>query len=158
MVGGDIHLCRKYTLRAIDEDALEKAVTIVLMNLQYHAGRCYMSFVQRQDEKLQDCARGAIPESEIAVYLSLQTLSHAYMNVCFDADKPSWSRFLEDERYRWDGLGVWEGACTYPIGVWRPSENSIMNSAPDGFNAPSREAIWLRLHKLAFGPEWEYDY
>lgn len=27
-----------------------------------------------------------------------------------------------------------------------------------GFNAPSREAIYYRIHKLAYGPEWEYDY
>ena len=28
----------------------------------------------------------------------------------------------------------------------------------DGFNAPSREAIYYRMHKLAFGDNWEYDY
>ena len=27
-----------------------------------------------------------------------------------------------------------------------------------GFNAPSREAIYYRIHKLAYGNEWEYDY
>ncbi len=27
-----------------------------------------------------------------------------------------------------------------------------------GFNAPSREAIYNRIHKLAYGNEWEYDY
>ena len=27
-----------------------------------------------------------------------------------------------------------------------------------GFNAPSREAIYYRIHKLAFGTTWEYDY
>jgi hypothetical protein len=27
-----------------------------------------------------------------------------------------------------------------------------------GFNAPSREAIWYRIHKLAYGDGWTYDY
>jgi hypothetical protein len=27
-----------------------------------------------------------------------------------------------------------------------------------GFNAPSREAIWYRAHKLAYGPDWNYNY
>ncbi len=199
LVGGDLHICRKYALKAIEEEELDKSLTIVLMNRHCHAGRCYMTFVHREDETPGDCARGeayafiplgtdegdfatlllheagghgfgkladeysyeamgTMPSSEIATYISLQTLSHAYMNVCFDAETPLWSRFLEDERYQWDGLGVLEGACTYPYGVWRPSVNSIMNSAPSGFNAPSREAIWLRLHSLAYGSEWEYDY
>ena len=35
---------------------------------------------------------------------------------------------------------------------------SIMNNNAGGFNAPSREAIYYRLNKLAFGPEWELDY
>ena len=27
-----------------------------------------------------------------------------------------------------------------------------------GFNAPSREAIYTRINKLAFGESWQYDY
>ena len=27
-----------------------------------------------------------------------------------------------------------------------------------GFNAPSREAIYYRIHKLAYGKDWEFDY
>ena len=26
------------------------------------------------------------------------------------------------------------------------------------FNAPSREAAYIRIHKLAYGSSWEYDY
>lgn len=69
-----------------------------------------------------------------------------------------WSRFLFDTRYKYEGLGVYEGACTYRYGVYRPSRNSIMNDNTGGFNAPSREAIWYRIHKLAYGEYWEYDY
>ena len=34
----------------------------------------------------------------------------------------------------------------------------MMSTMQDGFNAPSREAIYYRLHKLAYGEEWQYDY
>ncbi|MBR5035318.1 MAG: hypothetical protein IKX71_08430, partial [Bacteroidales bacterium] len=43
-------------------------------------------------------------------------------------------------------------------GIWRPSQTSIMATNEGGFNAPSREAIYYRMHKLAFGREWEYDF
>ena len=83
-----------------------------------------------------------------------------WKNVDFTDDLQSvkWSHFLEDERYDGEGLGVFEGACTYWTGAWRPTENSIMRHNTGGFNAPSREAIYYRIHKLANGDSWEYDY
>ena len=47
---------------------------------------------------------------------------------------------------------------TYPYGVYRPTENSIMRYNTGGFNAPSRQAIWYRIHKLAYGSSWVFDY
>ena len=103
---------------------------------------------------------GAIPGHVVDTYKSLQTLNHAYMNVDFTADPEAvrWSRFLQDERYQSEDLGVFEGAGTYETGIWRPSQTSIMATNEGVFNAPSREAIYFRIHKLAFGKEWEYDY
>ena len=69
-----------------------------------------------------------------------------------------WSRFLKDSRYKYEGLGVYQGGDTYPYGVWRPTYNSIMNDNTGGFNAPSREAIYYRIHKLAYGNSWAYSY
>ena len=103
---------------------------------------------------------GALPQSVAEQYKSMQTLNHAYMNVDFvsGSEEVIWSKFLQDERYQYDGLGVFEGACTYQTGAWRPSETSIMVSNEGRFNAPSREAIYFRMHKLAYGRDWEYDY
>ena len=39
-----------------------------------------------------------------------------------------------------------------------PTEDSMMNSNKGKFNAPSREAIYYRIHKLAYGTSWKYDY
>ena len=69
-----------------------------------------------------------------------------------------WKRFLDDERYS-GTVGIYEGGSTFASGVWRPSINSIMCTDQGGmFNAPSREAIYKRIHKLALGEGWQYDY
>ena len=68
-----------------------------------------------------------------------------------------WSRFLSDDRYVDDGIGIFEGGFNYTQGVWRPSMNSIMNTGTE-FNAPSRAAIYNRVHKLAHGKDWQFDY
>ena len=83
-----------------------------------------------------------------------------WKNVDFtnDPETVKWSYFLKDSRYQYDGLGLFEGACTYWRGAWRPTENSIMRYNTGGFNAPSREAIWYRIHKLAYGDAWTYNY
>ena len=83
-----------------------------------------------------------------------------YKNVDFTDDPAQvrWKKFLEDSRYANEGLGVFEGGLTYWRGVWKPTVNSIMKDNKGSFNAPSREAIYYRIHKLAYGAEWKYDY
>ena len=87
-----------------------------------------------------------------------------YRNIDFvqsgtlDETNIKWRHFLEDERYAYDGLGVFEGAYTYIYGAYRPTDVSIMRHNEGGFNAPSREAIYIRIHKLAYGYKWAYDY
>jgi hypothetical protein len=82
-----------------------------------------------------------------------------FKNVDFTSNKQTikWSHFLSDERYAGEGLGAYEGGMTYWSGVWRPTYNSIMRHNTDGFNAPSREAIYYRINKLAYGADWEND-
>ena len=83
-----------------------------------------------------------------------------YKNVDLTNDPASikWNKFLSDDRYANEGLGTFEGGATYGLGVWRPTYESMMNSSMSGFNAPSREAIYYRIHKLAYGADWVYDY
>lgn len=103
---------------------------------------------------------GIISQEEVSSY-SASIASGWYKNIDF-TDNPStikWHRFLEDERYNNENLGCYEGGLAYQYGVWRPSSNSIMAYGyENGFNAPSREAIYYRIHKLAFGEDWQYDY
>ena len=84
--------------------------------------------------------------------------SGVYLNVDItsDPDQVRWAHFLKDPRYANEKLGVYEGANFH--GLYRSSENSIMNDCQGGYNAPSREAIYRRIHKIAYGADWEYDY
>ena len=102
---------------------------------------------------------GAMPDAEISSRKSYEPYGW-WKNADFTSDptKVKWSTFLSDARYANDGLGVFEGAFTYWTRAYRPTENSIMRHNTGGFNAPSREAIYYRIHKLAYGAEWEYDY
>ncbi len=78
-----------------------------------------------------------------------------------DLSKIKWSKFINDSRYLAENLGAYEGGFTYWEGVWKPTYDSHMNSGIgtyNAYNAPSREAIYYRIHKLAYGDEWEYDY
>ena len=108
---------------------------------------------------------GDFPEGD-KQYLRDASFSKGFFaNIDFEADptKVKWARFLADERYQYDGLGVFEGGMTYEFGVYRPSDFSIMRSqSPVGdgsrFNAPSRAAAYIRIHKLAYGSNWQFDY
>ena len=83
-----------------------------------------------------------------------------YRNVDFtdDPSKVKWAHILSDERYAPEPEGMYEGALGYGSGVWRPTYTSIMKDNQGAFNAPSREVIWYRIHKLAYGNEWKYEF
>ncbi len=107
---------------------------------------------------------GKIPTSEISETQKMQELGWA-ANVDFTNDRNSvlWSKFLKDSRYQGEDnydetLGIYEGACTYWSGAYRPTNESMMRSNMHGFNAPSREAIYKRVMSTAYGKEWEYNY
>jgi thiol-disulfide isomerase/thioredoxin len=104
--------------------------------------------------------RGEIPSATVSESISLYENFGWGKNVDFTSDPTQvrWTKFLSDSRYANQGLGVFEGACTYWKGAYRPTDNSIMNTNTGGFNAPSREAIYYRIHKLAYGENWTYDY
>lgn len=107
---------------------------------------------------------GRIPESEIEDNRRQQREQGWAMNVDFTSDRNSvlWKDFLEDSRYQGpdnygETLGVYEGACTYWSGAWRPTNESMMRSNINGFNAPSRKAIYTRVMKTGIGDSWNFD-
>lgn len=124
--------------------------------LQHEAGG--HGFGKLEDEYFYK-TNGEIPEERVNDIKSLQRVGF-YKNVDFtsDPEKVRWAKFITDEDYQWDGVGVYEGACFYPTGVYRATEYSMMRYNEGGFNAPSREAIYYRLHKIAYGDKWHLDF
>lgn len=107
---------------------------------------------------------GEIPVYLVNEYRKFQSYGWA-MNVDFtgDPNKVVWKHLLQDPRYQatdafGETLGVYEGACTYWTGAWRPTNDSMMHNNTNGFNAPSREAIYKRVMSTAYGDAWTYDY
>ncbi len=102
---------------------------------------------------------GTIPQAEIDAARRKEAFGW-FKNIDFtdDPSRVKWSRFIDDERYSSENIGCYEGGFTYWNGIWRPTENSIMNTNTGGFNAPSRYAIWYRINKLAYGESWNGTY
>jgi hypothetical protein len=92
-----------------------------------------------------------------------QRLYGWWPNVDWTSDPATirWAAFIADTRYQTGEnllykVGAHEGA-KYTTGAWKPTMTSIMYNNTGKFNAPSREAIYRRIHKLAHGPQWEYS-
>lgn len=100
--------------------------------------------IGKLDDEYSYVTQGAMPASEIADRQQQQRDYGWWMNVDFTSNQSAvlWSDFLSDSRYADQGLGVFEGACTYWMGAYRSTEESMMRSNIMGFNAPSRRAIY----------------
>lgn len=98
--------------------------------------------------------KGSISTLEIQRIRTMQANGWA-QNVDFTASKDTvlWASFLTDSRYQNEHLGVYEGACTYPEGAYRPSEDSMMNSNTCAFNAPSRMSLYEKVMKIGMAVE-----
>lgn len=101
---------------------------------------------------------GTMPDSEIKKAKDLQTFGW-YQNVDFtnNPNEVLWSEFLADKQYSSENLGVFEGACTYIKGAYRPSEDSMMNSNKLGFNAPSRRSLYNKVMSLGMNAKPSYE-
>ena len=124
-----------------------------------HHEACGHGFAKLADEYAYE-EMGAVSSDYVSQIQAQQTDWGWWKNVDFTSDVTAvrWAKFISDSRYANEKLGAYEGAMTYWTGVWRPTENSIMRYNTGGFNAPSREAIYYRIHRLAYGDEWTYDY
>ena len=117
-------------------------------------GHCFGCLGDEYEEPypLEDWERqNMVTEHKMNMNMNLDTTN--------DPSKVIWKNFLDDSRYSNDGIGIFLGGnrCNTPD-IWRPSENSIMRDGMDRYNAPSREAIYRRIHSLAYGSDWRYDY
>lgn len=99
-----------------------------------------------------------IPDDEKQDIINRQK-SGGYRNVALDPDvtKSYWADFAADSRYNSERLGCYEGGATYALGVYRPTDNSIMNDNIGGFNVAGRVMIYKRCMKIALGKSWNFN-
>lgn len=92
--------------------------------------------------------------------LSQYELMGYYKNIDNTADSMhiKWSSFLYDSDYASECLGAYAGGLTLSSYFYRPTDTSIMKNNSGEFNAPSRQAIYHRMHKLSYGDAWQYDH
>lgn len=118
--------------------------------------------IGKLDDEYSYSSLGRIPQDEIDYIKGNQEKYGWYRNTDFTSnpDNVKWSAFLKDSRYKEENLGVFEGSSVYTLGAFRPSENSMMRyqSVSERFNAPSRQAIWIRVMRLSEGSSWTPDY
>lgn len=83
-----------------------------------------------------------------------------YRNVAFQSDvtQSYWAEFAADSSYDFENLGCYEGAYGYVKGIYRPTEESVMDENTGGFNAPGRMMIFKRCMNIALGNTWKYSY
>ncbi|MBR5736765.1 MAG: Ig-like domain-containing protein [Bacteroidales bacterium] len=104
---------------------------------------------------------GKISASSVDYVKAKQKLGW-YQNVDFTSDPKAtfWSKFVGDSNFASEKIGAYEGGFTFWSGVWRPTEQSVMNDSNHHteFNAPSRAQIYTRVMKLSEGSSWNFDY
>ncbi|MBR3440147.1 MAG: Ig-like domain-containing protein [Bacteroidales bacterium] len=107
-------------------------------------------------------SQGTVTEADVNYTKNRQKNYDWYLNVDFTSDpkKVLWSQFIGDSAFASEKIGVYEGGDTFWFGVWRPTEQSVMNNndSHSTFNAPCRSLIYTRIMKLSEGSSWKYDY
>lgn len=177
-VDGDRNKVFEYANKVPGID-ISKATINVIVNSSHYGGICYMysdnssiSFtpvISFDDELFAQCVSHEtaghgfaklkdeydygqpITEKAKAEFLEQKAWGWgANVDIVGTASDIQWSFMLNDSRYK-NHVGIYEGALSFGSGAWRPTLNSIMRFNTDGFNAPSRFAIYKRIVELSEG-------
>lgn len=86
---------------------------------------------------------------------------HLNIDNVSDPAQTIWSEFYQGDYKTYEQIGAYAGAYTWPAThstvFYRPTTNSIMNQNTGNFNAPSRKAIYVRIHKMVYGEDWNWE-
>lgn len=117
-------------------------------------GKLLDEYVEKGNESL------TLPDKEKTDLENLWTAKSWGANVDWRSTptEVKWAKFISDERYVDEKIGIYEGSYLYGKGAYRPTENSMMRYNDTPFNAPSREEIYKRVMKETEGDGWTYDY
>ncbi len=184
-VGGNDAKVFEYAGKVTGID-LTKSLVTVIVNSPNYSGTCYMyednaaigycaitGYSEPEFAKLvrHECGghgfgklldeyayTGTIPANDINNFIHRRDNLGwgANVDITSDPSRIQWSFMLSDIRYK-DVVGIYEGALTFSNGAWRPTYNSIMHMNTQGFNAPSRFAIYKRIIRLSQGREATFE-
>ena len=115
-------------------------------------------FAKLADEYVRS-TEGSATEEDIKELKEMHEKWAWFMNVDSEQDstKVLWSRFIFDSEYANEKIGTYEGGYTFFKGVYRPTENSMMNQDDAPFNAPSRRAIYNKVMELGLDKQPSYE-
>ena len=160
----------------VTQDVLENTTVFLLININAYAGTCMMEYNGRS---VSMCPMGKNTFGPVVVHeggghgfgrlmdeykyhaseLPNDTKNsikswrskdpyYAYnIDLTGDRSKVHWAHFFSRSGY--EAVGMFEGACLYEYGVWRPEFMSCMDDNRYYFNAPSREAIVRRIMRAS---------
>jgi hypothetical protein len=158
----DWYVGRSYTAMFTDGsfvgfvmDAVSTSGNVLVHELAGHG------FAQLLDEYVEDGYENVSPTEDDKASFDAQWEDFSVgANVDWRNDLTTirWARFIADSRYAGEALGAYEGAATIGLGMYRPTENSMMRYNDSPFNAPSREQIYKQIMRYSEGDSWTYDY
>ena len=153
------------------EEVLRNTTVLLLINLNVYAGTCMMesggrsvsmcpagptfgSVVSHEGGghgfgRLLDEYRyynASLPESEKEQIIQWRAIDPYYgynISLTNDRSQVHWKQYFTTPGY--EAVSLYEGACLYGMGVWRPEYISCMEDNRAYYNAPSREAIVRRI-------------
>ena len=150
---------RSYCMMMEDDSFVCFAMDGVSTVLNHEAGghgfgKLFDEYVENGNESL------ALPEDDKREMENKWTTLGWGANVDWRSNpaEVKWAKFINDEHYADERIGVYEGSYLYGSSAYRPTENSMMRNNDVGFNAPSREEIYKRVMKESEGDSWTYDY
>lgn len=155
----------------VTDEVLRNTTVLLLINLDVYAGTCLMESTGRS---VSMCPAGptfeavvsheggghgfgrlldeyryyntSLPESEKSQINQWRALDPYYgynISLTNDRSQVHWNQYFSMAGY--EAVSLYEGACLYGIGVWRPEYISCMEDNRAYYNAPSREAIVRRI-------------
>lgn len=148
-----------YSRRVQDPDTGKQRiarVTLLPTNPASYNSLVWHEFVGHTFGKLRD---EYVPKNGV-VNIYKDTYTSANLDLESDPKRVKWARFIEDERYAHEKLGVYRGGGNRYSNLYRATDRSIMRQGGNAklrFNAPSRAQIYTCAMSLAY-PNWSFDY
>lgn len=158
-------------VQGVTEETLQNTTVFLLININAYAGTCMMESTGRSvsmcpmgDDSFEPvvCHEGGghgfgrlldeyrytkseLPndiKQQIKTWRSIDPYYGYNVDITGNRDEVHWKHY-------YDAVGMYEGACLYDYGAWRPEYISCMEDNRYYYNAPSREAIVRRIMKAS---------